>query len=1178
MKNSLLKYVIRFVLLSLCVGVISCSYDDVLEMGNGVSVGEQEMNFDAQIVQEYVTRVNDSGFADGDVIGLFVAFYDGNNAPELTVQDNYVNNMRFTYDRATYTWTGDEQLYWKNSYTPIDAYGYYPYDENLASVSMYPFAVRANQNDNLPNSSVLCYEISDFLWAKAENISPSKRTIPLKHNHIMAGVQVTLIEGAGFEPGEWEQVSKRVTIENTYLNSTINLESGVATVDKSGGVESITPVLSSGSYRAIVVPQVVEAGKSLIDITINDVTYSFCRDEAMAYAPSKLHKFTLKVDKRMPEGDYVVLLAGESISSWQNDQQSHNGKVREYITVHVERDEYIGDVIKRMKIDPNGIINLKLTGTLSKYDHFAYIRENMPYLEAVNLKELRTIDQVSYRWEDGWGPLPYGQPTSADDYIPKGAFQNMVYLSYVVWPDHLVGIGNAAFAGCSLRGSLILPEGLKHLGADAFEAYGHQQSSLAGELYLPQSLEYIGGGVFNPEDSRKCYLTGNFILPPNIKYIGGNAFGACPNLTGQFYIPPTIDVLESGAFPPNLTGSVVVPAHIKFIGGLPSKITSLQLSEGLEELGYRALAGLHSLSGDLEIPSTVKRIDEYAFSDSYFRCVKLPEGLKIIRKGMFRDCIYLQDTMKIPSSVTHIDTEAFCNCNKLSAVVLPANLLKISDYAFSGCASLELIECHAIEPPLISPSVFEGVEKNDVALVVPIEAIEAYKNAEHWREFKRISAYRNFVCRPMQAKLLNRGSVRDVVLNSDGNWEMTYCPDWVSVDVKSGYKKTQLKVTIDDLPHGAGMREDKIIFTLTDKLDENGNPVICTFNISQYDYEYDEDSELILQSATKGNNGGINITFVGDGYDAEDISEGRFLEDVREGMKYFFGVEPYKTYREYFNVNIDFALSYESGVCSNVNIWRTTKFNSTYGAARNGRLAVDGDGVVSYVLNDVDGAITKDNIDESLIICLLNSDVPEGVAAMWSSGAAVAFVPHSRGDYPNDYRGSMQHEACGHGFGKLADEYIYHSAHIGGCSCDCCEHVEELIRCKSLGWFRNVTLDGRYSTIEWRHLVFHDSYSDIVDIYEGAYKHQYGIYRSEANSCMNNLVPYFSSVSRQAIVERIKAYAGEEFSFEEWVANDSRDFGEFTRSSVYDETPEVAIYNPSPILIMGSVLDNIKTE
>ena len=37
---------------------------------------------------------------------------------------------------------------------------------------------------------------------------------------------------------------------------------------------------------------------------------------------------------------------------------------------------------------------------------------------------------------------------------------------------------------------------------------------------------------------------------------------------------------------------------------------------------------------------------------------------------------------------------------------------------------------------------------------------------------------------------------------------------------------------------------------------------------------------------------------------------------------------------------------------------------------------------------------------------------------------------------------------------------------------------------------------------------------------------------------MNNNIPYFSAISRQAIVERIMEYAGEKFSFEEWKAKD----------------------------------------
>ena len=56
------------------------------------------------------------------------------------------------------------------------------------------------------------------------------------------------------------------------------------------------------------------------------------------------------------------------------------------------------------------------------------------------------------------------------------------------------------------------------------------------------------------------------------------------------------------------------------------------------------------------------------------------------------------------------------------------------------------------------------------------------------------------------------------------------------------------------------------------------------------------------------------------------------------------------------------------------------------------------------------------------------------------------------------------------------------------------------------------------------------------------------MFRSEQNSCMNNDIPYYSTISRESIVKRIKRYAGETYSFEEFVANDKRDAGTVTRS------------------------------
>ena len=87
------------------------------------------------------------------------------------------------------------------------------------------------------------------------------------------------------------------------------------------------------------------------------------------------------------------------------------------------------------------------------------------------------------------------------------------------------------------------------------------------------------------------------------------------------------------------------------------------------------------------------------------------------------------------------------------------------------------------------------------------------------------------------------------------------------------------------------------------------------------------------------------------------------------------------------------------------------------------------------------------------------------------------------------------------------------------------------------------------SEVPWRHLIFHEKYRDIVDIFEGGFMHSRGVYRSEQNSCMNNDIPYYSTISREYIVRRIKRLAGESFSFEDFVEHDVIEVGATTRSA-----------------------------
>lgn len=1190
-----MKTIVRYkwipVLFALLAMTVACQND----VFNDAIYSNRTINLQAQITQGYETRAHDNGFADGDKIGVFVVNYNGNDAPALEATGNHADNILFTYDDKSGSWNGSTQLYWKDDTTPIDLYGYYPFDPFLKEVSAYSFVVQRNQRDALQEGTMKNYsgyEASDFLWSKMEKVYPTEAAIILKYYHLLAGVKVSLLKGEGFTKDEWERLSKTVLIENTRIGVTIDLEDGTTTVNENSAVTTIIPQTHNDEYRAIVVPQEVEANKELFSITVDGQSYHFARGEKMTYISGKLHNFTITVNKKTTTGDYEFKLSSEVITKWENDPLSHNGTAREYITVHVEEDEYIGDVISRMELNPKEIINLKLTGTLTGKSQFSYIRGQMSNLEAINMRDLRTKQQeVIEAWKDDTPITQYGFEKITDDYLPHDAFKGMEFLSYVVWPDNLKGIGYTAFAGCNLRGSLILPEGLEFIGKDAFFSYEYryQISPLSGELYIPTTVEYIGDYAFGGYDNIGLNLTGELVLPGQMKYLGEKAFGACKYLIGKLRIPDGLTEVNDAWFLTGVTGFAVVPQGVKKINGIGCLISGVHIPEGVEEIKnihtgdvnafanrYGESAMSKFLLNDIHLPSTVTTLQEYAFKRANSARVHLSEGLEIIPRAAFEQS-GLQDTLTIPNSVTQIQPYAFNECKMLTAIVLPGSLKEIQTSAFQNCHSLNYIQCLNPEPPVLNASAFNGVEKNNITLVVPEGSVDSYKSASGWSEFTRISTDYNFVCRPMGAKLLNKGHEMEIILNADGAWTVTSIPDWVSISSQSGNQKTSLKVQISDLVNGENNREGEIVFTLSDRKDDRGNAITTSYKITQYDSEYKENSQIKLQSASKGN--GINIVFTADGYDAEDISDGSFMNDIKEGMEYFFGIEPYKTYKDYFNVYADVAMSYDSGVCSNVNIWRNTKFNTIYGAGDNGRLKVDAAAVWSFTLKDVEeSVINESNLSESLIICILNSDDYEGICFMSLSGAAVAFVPHSRWEYPNDYRGIIQHEAGGHGFGKLGDEYVYHKAHIENCTCSCCNHLGELVSCKMYGWYPNLSISGKYSEIEWKHLIFDARYDDIVDIYEGGFYHAKGVYRSEVNSCMNDNVPYYNTISRQVIVERIMKLAGETFDYETFVSNDNCEMGDkfLSRQGGGDVLKGSPSQNPPPIIYKGSPMDYIR--
>ena len=472
-------------------------------------------------------------------------------------------------------------------------------------------------------------------------------------------------------------------------------------------------------------------------------------------------------------------------------------------------------------------------------------------------------------------------------------------------------------------------------------------------------------------------------------------------------------------------------------------------------------------------------------------------------------------------------------------------------------------------PAHIESGAFNGVAKDNFTLEVPESAISQYQAAPGWCDFKRIAAHHELVCRPSVACALRTLHKQKLVINAEGEWEVASKPDWCEVSPASGNKKTEVILTIKGMAKTTDRREGKVVFRLKDK------DYTHECSVSQYGYEYGEDEWITLQKATKGNKGGINIVLLGDGFNAKDIASGEYLKDIKQEVEYFFGIEPYKTYRDYFNVYTAIPLSTESGV-GTVNTIRYNRFNTTFTGGVG--LKADYDEIFDYALGAP--TVNKRNLNQTLIIIVPNSTDYGGICQMWPDGSAIAFCPKSTYGYPLNTRGVIQHEAGGHGFGKLGDEYIYHNAFIDACGCSCCGHVLEFNAAKSLGWYDNLELTGKMHSVGWSHLIFDDRYSDIVDIYEGGYMHNRGVFRSEPNSCMNNDIPYYSTISRESIVKRIKAYAGETYSFEDFVKNDKRDAG-IVESRAFGgngDQRNAGTYQHAPVIHKGSPLKMAKVR
>lgn len=280
-----------------------------------------------------------------------------------------------------------------------------------------------------------------------------------------------------------------------------------------------------------------------------------------------------------------------------------------------------------------------------------------------------------------------------------------------------------------------------------------------------------------------------------------------------------------------------------------------------------------------------------------------------------------------------------------------------------------------------------------------------------------------------------------------------------------------------------------------------------------------------LQTAEAGK--GIDIVLMGDGYTDRLIADGTYDKVMNTAMEKFFSEEPYKSYRNLFNV-------YSVKAVSKNEVYYTDGTETTFsGYFGDGTLVGGND---SIVFKYAQKAISADRMDEALIVVMMNS--------LRYAGTCYMYYPESNNDYGNGVSISyfpvgvsdielaqvLHHEAGGHGFAKLGDEYAYEEYGVVPT-----DYVTEIQTQKSSwGWWKNVDFTNNLNSICWSKFINDSRYANEgLGAYEGGLTYWTGVWRPTENSIMRNNTGGFNAPSREAIYYRIHKLAyGEEWQYD----------------------------------------------
>lgn len=373
-----------------------------------------------------------------------------------------------------------------------------------------------------------------------------------------------------------------------------------------------------------------------------------------------------------------------------------------------------------------------------------------------------------------------------------------------------------------------------------------------------------------------------------------------------------------------------------------------------------------------------------------------------------------------------------------------------------------------------------------------------------------------------------------------GEWYGVYTVNGVVTELSlSGNNlKGNLPDALGDLSHLKWLEEvtmSKMWSSAFKTLEQNeGHSLVVKGIYESVDFSKDGDVK-VLQKHSKGK--GIPLVLTGTAYTDRLIADRTFQKVMDKAYESYFSIEPLTSFKDYFDV---YQLT---TVSKNEYIGGTDiAFGTDYDLCLDHFTPIDS--ITNRLLKIAE---LQDRIDDISVIMVAHDLNYQGVYTNSRFEGKAFNVTHlaDRGLDNNvgGFENRIHHEACGHGLGKLADEYFTLSENLYPES----EHPN-LDKEHEAGWSYNLDYHDTPETVLWKDFLTNPDY-DVEDLglYEGGFVgYDRGIFRPSDDSVMNNTAnqaDYFNAPSRWAIYMHIMQLAGEPYAFEDFLEYDKKNIG-----------------------------------